>query len=87
MRADTDAGGRIVGTDIREQEQHQQSPSPTAHVGTPLHEVRVLVSETDVDVPAIVAGSILRGEADWKGAKAVTGVPPARPDKLIECLM
>jgi hypothetical protein len=44
----------------------------------------MLVSETDVDVPAIVAGRVVGGEADRKGPKAVARVPTAGADQLIE---
>ena len=76
--------GRIVGTNIRKQEQHQQGASLVAHIGTPLHEVRVFVPVTDVDVPAIVTGRILGGEADRKGAKVVARIPSADTDELVE---
>lgn len=50
----------------------------------PLHEVRVFVPVTDVDVPAIVTGRILGGEADRKGAKVVARIPSADTDELAE---
>jgi len=44
----------------------------------------VFVPVTDVDVPAIVTGRILAGEADRKGAKVVARIPSADTDELVE---
>ena len=54
MRTLPDSRGRIVGTDIREQEEHEQCPSAALHVGTPLHEIRIVVAKTHIDMPAII---------------------------------
>ncbi|MBB4860925.1 hypothetical protein HNO88_004271 [Novosphingobium chloroacetimidivorans] len=85
MRASPNACRRIIGTNIRKQEQHQQGSSPAAHIGAPLHEVWVFVTETDVDVPAIVSSRILGGEADREGAEADPRIPAANSDELVEC--
>lgn len=84
VRAHADARGCIIGTDIREQKQHQQGASLAAHICAPFHEVRMFVSETDIDVPAIVTGRVLRRKADRKSAKGITGPPAAGSDKLLE---
>lgn len=84
VRAYPDARWRIIGTDIREEKQHQQGSSLAAHICAPFHEVRMFVSETDIDVPAIIPGRILARKADRKSAKAVTRPPAASADKLVE---
>src|SRR5690606_1623334 len=80
----TDTCGRIIGTDIREQKQHQQGSSLAAHIRAPFHEVRVFVAEADIYVPAIVTGRILRRESYWKSPERVTGPPAAASDQLVE---
>ena len=37
------------------------------------------------DMPAIVAGRLVGGKANRKGAKAITGKPTARTNELVEC--
>ena len=87
MRSDPNAGGGIVGTNIRKQEQQEQGAAFALHIGPPIHEVRFLVTEADIDVPAIVSRFFGRGEPDRKCAEPIPGQPPTFTDKLVERAM
>ena len=76
-----------MDTYIREKEQHQQDAAPAVNISPPIHEVRLIVTETDIDVPPIVSRIFGRGEADGKCAQSATGQPTTFADELVErCL-
>src|SRR5438445_13169365 len=64
MRSDDELRRCIVVTDVREQEERQESTAAAAHIDPP-RSVHVVAT---VDVPAGVAGIAHAGEADRKGS-------------------
>src|SRR5205823_10732012 len=90
VRADPDPRRRIVGTDIREQEQHQQRAATRGHVHTPGREVvplariAILSWEADVDMPAGVTWVVRMRKPNHEDPELLAWTPASLADELIE---
>jgi hypothetical protein len=85
VRTHLDPGGRVIGADIGEQEQHQQGPAARAQVQPVL--VLALGGVAALHVPSGVAGVAGMREPDRERAEPVARHPSARPRKLVERLV
>jgi len=89
MRTDANSRWRVLHTNVREEEQHEQCPAFRSNVDTPFKvgRDRLLRCIACIDMPTGVSGVHLARKADWKSSKALSWKPPSATDQLVKCSM
>ncbi|HVK69111.1 MAG TPA: hypothetical protein VM694_31855 [Polyangium sp.] len=85
VRADAEARGRVVVTDVGEEEEHQEGSAFGCDIGAPFEKVRlVLPTEARIDVPSAIPRFFGRWEANGERSEAYAGQPAIDADERIE---